>query len=519
MSFRERSLISALFSIISAKLAILIISILFTPILVRLLGAGKYGDYAFVISVMGVLMIFANAGVGEGLRKHLPEEQRPESWKSDVFGFYTRFSLILSVLVAGPLLLLTLVDFFGVLGFVDGAFIRYFQLLAAIIVLKQLYRVLNSTLMGLGYERYSEPLKILREGSFAVFALALVYFGLGVSGVLIAYIISLVFVIFVSVAVVIKIVDFGSVVRNQSHLPRRELMSFNFMSIVLTFLGVSLYQLDILLLRPLTGDEATGYYKAALVVAQLIWMVPNALQALLLHSSSKYWSEDELSSLNNIASLSTRFTLVTIALMAGGLAVLAGEFIPLYFGPEFIAAVTPMLLLLPGVIGFGIARPMFAIGQGSGNLRPLVYATGGAAVINAVLNILLIPQYGMVGAAIGTSIGYGSMALFYSLASRSIGFNPTSDLRLLEIGFSLVISIIVMHVVSTVIINSYLTLIVVPVIGTIVYVFLSIRTGAVSSWEIKLVTDKLPNPFSARIDSVLTAVAPETEQGPPSGKL
>jgi len=53
-----------------------------------------------------------------------------------------------------------------------------------------------------------------------------------------------------------------------------------------------------------------------------------------------------------IASRATKYTLVTTTLIIVGLATLADDFIPLYFGADFAVAVTPMILLLPGVLGF-----------------------------------------------------------------------------------------------------------------------------------------------------------------------
>lgn len=504
MNINERSLVSGFFSIISARLITLVITILFTPLLVRLLGAGQYGDYAFVISILGLLIIVANSGVSEGIRKYLPEEDRPKSWQSDVFGFYTRISLILAFLVCFPIYTLSLFDFFGM---VDDRFILYFQLLALIILFKQLYRVTSHALMGMGYEKYSEPIGVLSKGSFAVLALGFAYYGYGVTGVLIGRIISLSLVISVATVYLIRILDFRSIVHHHRHLPRKKLISFNFLTIILAFLIVSLYQFDIILLRLLAGDTQTGYYKAALVVAQMMWLFPKTLQALLLHSSSNYWSKENYEKLNTVASLASRFVLILTGLMAAGLIVLADDFIPLYFGSDFVAAVTPMLLLLPGVVGFALARPMIAIGQGSGKLRLLIYATGGVAVINIILNLLLIPLYGAEGAAIATSIGYGLMPIFHILVSREIGFDPISDLRLFSITFAILVSTIAMYSINQYISSSYLSLLTIPIVGTLVYTVLIFRTKSVSKQEVEIITNNLPDSIASPTNKFVAIIS------------
>jgi O-antigen/teichoic acid export membrane protein len=503
MEINERSLFSAFLSILGASVGDLIISVLFTPLLVRVLGAGQYGDYAFVLSVLGLLMIFANSGVTVGAKKYLPEKNRPESWQSDVFGFYMRVSLLLVTLVSLPILVLSFFNFFG---FVEERFVLYFQLMIVILLFKQVYWFTKNALQGMGYERYSEPIRILQKVSFACLALGLAYLGYGIPGVLTGYVLSLALAILGTTVYLSKIVDFRSIVRRHAALPRRQLLTFNLVNVLLMFLMASLYNVDIILLRMFAGETPTGYYKAALVVAQLMLLLPSTLQSLLLHSSSNYWSGDEREKITTVGTLATRITLVTSLLMAAGLVVLADEFMPFYFGSDFTAAVSPVVLLLPGVVGLAMARPISAIIKGSGQLRVLVYATGGAATINMVLNLLLIPFYGMVGAAVATSVGYGSMAVFSTLAARHAGFDPAADLRLFRICVSAFVATAVMYSVDLYVTNPFVGLALIPVIGTVVYLAVIFQTGAITEQETRRITERLPDPVASRADQFLSLI-------------
>lgn len=503
MNINDRSLVSAFFSIFSATVIGLVVSVFFTPLLVRILGPDQYGDYAVVLSVLALLMIVANSGATRGVKKYLPEEDRPAGWQSDVFGFYTRVSVLLTVLVCLSVFLLSLVDFFG---FVEGRLVLYFQLLVLLVLFKQLYWLAKNVLQGMGYERYSEPIRIFHRISFACLGLGLAYVGYGVAGVLIGYVLSLALSLAVTTVLLARILDFGSILRSHAALPRKRLLRFNFLSVILLFMMESLYNSDVILLRALVGGTQTGYYKAALVVAELMWLLPKALQALLLYSSSNYWSAEKHDTINRVGTMATRLIFATSCLMAAGLIVLADDFMPLYFGSEFAAAVGPMLLLLPGVIGFAMARPINAIVQGSGELRVLIYAAGGAAAINLALNVVLIPLFGMMGAAAATSVGYGSMAVFSTLASRAVGFDPVSDLRLPRIGLAAALSMAAMYPVDQVVSSSYVSLAVVPVIGTVVYLLVIFRTGVISEQEARHVTTNLPEGLASRTDRILSAI-------------
>lgn len=503
MNIRDRSLVGAFFSIFGATVVGMVVSVLFTPLLVRILGPDRYGNYAFVLSVLAIAMIFANSGVTRGVKKYVAEEDRPEGWQSEVVGFYTRVSVVLVALVCLPILLLSTVDFFGL---VEDRLVLYFQLMALVVVAKQLYWLAKNVLQGLGYERYSEPIRVFHRVSFAAFGLTLAYLGYGVAGVLTGYALSLALAFTIAVVILGRILDLGSVLRSHVRLPRRQLLRFNLLSVVLLFVMESLYNSDVILLRLLVGETQTGYYKAALVVAQLMWLLPKALQSLLLHSSSNYWSADEGEKIEAIGSLATRLILVTSVLMAAGLVVLADDFIPLYFGSDFAAAVGPMLLLLPGVIGFAMARPVNAIVQGSGELRVLIAATGAAAVINLGLNLLLIPLFGMRGAAAATSVGYGSMAVFSTLASRRVGFDPLDDSRIGRIALAGAISLAGMFAVDRVLPGSYVSLAIVPVVGTALYVLAVFRTGVITEREARFVTTNLPSSIASRTERIVSAI-------------
>lgn len=493
-------------SILGSKIGALLLGVVITPLLIRFLGSGLYGDYAFLLSVLGVTMILANAGIFDGTRKYIAEDNDDPNWVEQVFGFYLRVAVLLALLAAATFVL------FSWLGlaerFLGAGFEVYFYLLGLLIVARQANSVARGGLMGLGLEDRSEPLIVFRQLLFGLSALSLLYLGYDVAGVLIGHILSLLVSATIAYAFFFNRVDIRSVfTRVPDDFPKRELLSFNSLSIVLILLTASLYHVDILFLRLLVGDQATGYYRAALVVAEFLWFVPNALQMVLLHSSSELWSDDRTDRITELSSRTTRYNLSFVLLLAIGLWALADDFLPLYFGPEFEASVVPLLVLLPGVIGFALARPMFAIGQGKGDLRILIVATGVAALINIVLNGLLIPRYGALGAAAATSIGYGSMAIFHTLAARRIGFDPVRDLRLVRILVVAVLSAAIILGIAALIDSSLLSLMIVPPSGFVIYSVLSFRLKVVTPEELDPITGRLPDPIRQYIRSVLRFVA------------
>ncbi len=444
------------------------------------------------MSVFGVLSVFTTSGIFNGIRKYIAEDRSFNCWSDHVFAFYFK----VSVLVTGgfALFLILLSQTRLVEESLSSEFQLYFLILAAYLFLDQFYSVGRGALMGFGLEHHSEPLKIVKKLIYAITAIALLYFGLGVEGVLLGQVTAALIVGVTTLWLIRERISFAQVFRRSHSIPKYELLSFNVYSILLAFLTISLYHVDILILRPVAGNVETGYYKAALVIAEFLWMAPMAIQYTLVHSTSEMWSKGQHETITEIASRSTRLNLSLMVIMMIGLAALANTFVPIYFGSEFYPAVVPLLILLPGVLGFALARPIFAIGQGKGELRSLVLATGAAAVLNLCLNLLLIPSYGMIGAALATSIGYASMFLFHTLIARRIGFDPIADLRAIRIFAAGLLTAPVVFGLAEVL-TPLFSLVVVPIVGFMLYFALSVQLGVISTDELKMVHQKAPSKF------------------------
>lgn len=487
----KRDLLRSFLSIFGTKIGVLVIGILTTPLIVRLLGSGGYGDYALVMSVFSVLTVFTNSGIFNGIRKFIAEDRPIEGWTDIIFSFYFRISIIITSALMFVLLIASQTSWIA--GLLAPEFQTYFVILAAYLFISQFYSMGRGALMGFGLEHYSEPLRMVDKIIYAVVALALLYSGLGVSGLLAGRIVGILLVGVIAFWLIRSKISFGMLARSTPEtVSRYDLLTFNVYSILLAFLTISLYNLDILLLRPIAGDSETGFYRGSLVVAEFLWMVPMAIQYTLVQSTSEIWSKGQQERITDIASTATRINLSLIIIMGLGLAALADEFVPLYFGQDFTPAVGPLLLLLPGVLGLALSRPIFAIGQGKGELRALVLTTGAAALLNLLLNVVLIPRYGMYGAAVATSIGYGSMFFLHVWTAHRIGFDPVSDLRVIRIGVAAIAATPVVFGLDAVL-PGIVSLVVVPPVGFLVYSSVSLRVGVIDTEEIEHLQNRSPD--------------------------
>lgn len=488
----NRNISNTFLHIFGSKVGVLFLTIIITPLLTRLLGSDGYGDYAFLMSIFQWLLVFVYAGSFNGIRKYISEDRDLEKWADEVFTFYLRIVLAISIPVIVIMLLLAHTKF--IIDLLGEEFISYFYFIAIMIPFQALLRTSRSALMGFNLEHRSEPLRVVDKAIFAGFVIIFFYTGGGVAAVLAGRTIAIGLVSIIAIIVLTQYVQLSMIFkRSSNYIPRIDLLKYSLSTMVLAFLLLSIYNLDILLLRIFVGSVETGYYRAALVIAEFLWFVPIALQLTLLHSTSQLWVEGQYERLTTISTQAVRYTLVFTILLVLGIVGLVNPFLSLYFGQEFTAAAVPLLLLLPGALGFAIARPIFSISQGQDNLRVLILVTTVAAVLNLVLNLILIPRYGMNGAAVATSIAYGSMFGLHVWSAIQLGFNPLADIRIKPIIITTLIASVPIIVLPRLIESTILSLIITPVIGFLIFLYIALKT---KSMELEEIRSFLPSSIS-----------------------
>ena len=162
-------------------------------------------------------------------------------------------------------------------------------------------------------------------------------------------------------------------------------------------------RLDVFLLAALVDVRAVGLYLAAVNISEPLWLGSRAAAPVAFRRAAGATHATQHA---YTAAILTRLVLFVTAVLAAGLAILAAPLLSLLFSDEFAAAKTAVWALLPGVVALAASRVLATDLAGSG--RPGLNASIGAVavVLNVVLNILWIPQYGIEGAALASSVSY-----------------------------------------------------------------------------------------------------------------
>jgi O-antigen/teichoic acid export membrane protein len=173
-------------------------------------------------------------------------------------------------------------------------------------------------------------------------------------------------------------------------------------------------RIDQVMIKNMLNDEAVGYYAAAVRLCEAWYFIPVTLCNSIFPAivNAKNVSEDFYN--NRMQKLYDLLTWLAIGI-AIPVTIFSGQIIQLLFGNEFSQA-SPVLTIYiwAGVAVFlNVASSQYLINE---NLAKLTFFRSSIGmVINVILNLVLIPVYGIVGSAIATLVSYSFvvLSLFY----------------------------------------------------------------------------------------------------------
>ncbi|MBX5468892.1 MAG: polysaccharide biosynthesis C-terminal domain-containing protein [Thermoleophilaceae bacterium] len=166
-------------------------------------------------------------------------------------------------------------------------------------------------------------------------------------------------------------------------------------------------RLDYIVLTLFAGPAVLGGYAVASKFAELIKLVGMALTYVLY---PKFARDGPAKAAVGARRVLPRAALLTVAL-AVPLWSTAGLVVPGVYGASFEAAVTPARIILLGLLLEGVAGVITAFLYGAGRPGLNSWAMAAGLVATVLLDLLLIPPFGAVGAAAASAVAYTTSTL------------------------------------------------------------------------------------------------------------
>jgi O-antigen/teichoic acid export membrane protein len=393
-----------------------------TLVLLRVLGATEYGTFAVALAVGGIVLLPADFGISASTARYLAEAKRSPAAMRATIVTGLRLKVLAGVGVSAVLFLLA--DPIAAL-FNDPDLAWPLRGMALAVLGQTLMRFASNCFSARQRNSVSFIVVTIESLAETVASVALVLVGAGAAGAAFGRAIGYGVGAAVGLFMVLQLfgIRLRDVVRTRSDPEaRRRIGRYASALLLVDGIWATFTQIDILLIGAILTTTAAGIFQAPVRLLLLVSYPGIALGAAIGPRLARTRPGETVDPAPLVSA--TRVLLVTQTFAAAVAVAWATPLTHAVLGPGYAQSAAVFSALGPYIVLAGLA-PMFsnAIDYVGGTARRLRWA-GVALVVNIVLDVILLPRIGVVGAAIGTNVGYAVyVAGHASVASRMLGFS------------------------------------------------------------------------------------------------
>lgn len=228
--------------------------------------------------------------------------------------------------------------------------------------------------------------------------------------------------------------------------------------------------LDTSMLGFLSTDQQVGYYTAATKINRMVLTLVTSISAVMFPRLSYYIKQNRTEDFKNLLNKNLSIIFLISLPCTIGLNILSEPIVLLFSGSNFVPAIPIMKLMNPIIIIISISNFIGAqVFIPLGKEKNTVIAVTCGSIINFTLNMILIPKYFALGAAIATISAESIVAIIQIVNLRKIISLNSHLIEIIQYILAVTIMGIIIKVLSNIISSNILSIIVCIISGALIY--------------------------------------------------
>jgi O-antigen/teichoic acid export membrane protein len=378
-----------------------LLSVILSISIARFLGAYIFGGYSFVVAFIALLTIFLDLGYETLLIRDVAKEKlKATTYVNNIIGL----RLILSILI-----FIFVVLFINIVNFPENIklLMYLFSVSQIILSLSNIFRVTFRAFERMDYEAEVNIFtNILRCSG----GLLLLFLGYSITEIALLFLFTAMIDLFISFLICEK--KFVKIKTKFDFMFFKDTIKIALPIGVVAIFGVIYVRIDSVMLGFMKGDTIVGWYNAAYNLVLGFSPVPILfMNALLPFMSYTYVKSNN--TLRDVYEKSFKFLFVFGLPITIGIFFLSDKFIILFYGQNFLNSVTALRVLSFDVLLKFLYLCLWYVLISVNKQNQLAIGAGISALLNVILNLILIPGLSLVGSSIATIITETFLLLFY----------------------------------------------------------------------------------------------------------
>ncbi|GAB6862940.1 flippase [Haloplanus litoreus] len=484
------------------RIAELGISFLGLAVIARLIGPTDFGAVAIGSTLLSMLSTLSILGLDTGVGRFLPRYESPADRRGVLV---SAFQLAVPVTAATGLAVVLGADLLATRAFGDPSIAPILIVFGLALPFAAIVELCVGALQG---QKLAAPKVVVEQLSIPFvrvsLAFAVLYVGWGVLGISVAY--GTAYVVAAALGLY-YLWRHSSLFGSEAYTPiHRDLLTFSAPLVVTIVMNKILGYLDTFLLAAYLPTAEVGIYKVAYPVAMLLFVGIESANFLFMPILSGLESEGRNRELKRVYQVVTKWIFMGTLPLFLVIALFPEMTLRITFGEQYVGGARTLSILAVGFFTTVIVGPNNNALTSIGKTRIIMAINALAALLNLVLNLLLIPRYGIAGAAVATALSYGLMNLLYTVVLyRVVGVHPFTTAMVRPGVVSLGLVLTLQWVTKT------FFPVTIPVVVGMFVVFIGLygvvilRFGGIQEEEVQLVLD-VENKFEVDLGPLKDAV-------------
>lgn len=384
------------------NVALIPLSLITSVLIARMLGPEGRGIFAVAFSILAIGVQFGNLGLHTSNTYLVAKDSKslPQLLAN---------SLVISIGLGGSLAILTWLIFYfwpnlaPINGLVLTLALGFIPFNLASLFLRNLLLGLQDIKAFNKVELFSKILTVL--------LLSLVYFLKSVT-------VEIVFAVGMLGILTSCVWAFWSLRKHFTHILQpsilvfKESIGYGLKTYLACFFAFLVLRADLLMINYMLDVGQAGYYSVSTSLADLLYLLPTAISTILFPKLASMGSEKDKWAMTQKVMRISGLILLPIILTA---ILLAHPIIVFFFGQSFEPAIDPFIILCIAMYFYGVNNIVGIYLASIGMPWFAVYVWIIASILNIVINLYLIPAYGISGAAFSSLICYFLVFIFQLL--------------------------------------------------------------------------------------------------------
>ncbi len=390
-----------------------------TLFLARRLGPTEFGVFSVALGVGSILILPADFGVSQSAARFIAERRGNLAAVATVFRSALQLKLVASGLVAGGLfasagLIEDAYDEEGLAWAIRGVSLAMFG--------QSLMMLIGGSFTAMGRVALSYRMTLGESAVETAASVALVLAGAGAGGAAFGRATGYLFGAALGALLAAPVIGFTRKRAGRDAAAGRRQIARYAGALLIVDAAYSLFQqIDVLIIGAVLGAASAGLFQAPL---RLIAFLSYPSYALAIGVAPRLARQDGVAADTAPLTRALRYVLILQSFMVVPVLVWAEPIVDLLLGPDYAKSAEVLRALAPFVFLSGIGILVTMTVNYLGGARRRVPIAVAAVALNVVIDLILIPDIGIIGGAIGTDIAYAVyVPAHVVLCVRILGFS------------------------------------------------------------------------------------------------